>query len=112
MLSVFVQKLIKLFVFFVRVSSQLCLVIDLYDPSEVHKYICPMAFSLADDRVAAVRQASVHLVKILACFNLYCVYSVEKFWRVCRLCMYADKLSALPLSEHCVCSLSALNSSF
>ena len=46
----------------VHVNSQLCLLVDVYNPCDVETHILPMAFHLADDRVAQIRHVTLRLV--------------------------------------------------
>jgi len=49
------------------VCSQLCLLVDVYNAHDVETYILPMAFHLADDRVAHIRHVTLSLVRSLSC---------------------------------------------
>ena len=42
--------------------SQLCLLVDIYNARDVEEYILPMAFHLANDHVAQIRQITLRLV--------------------------------------------------
>jgi len=50
---------------FVLANSQLCMLVDVYDARDVETYILPMAFHLADDRVAQIRHLTLRLVRSL-----------------------------------------------
>jgi len=47
----------------VLLSSQLCLLVDVYDAHDVETYILPMAYHLADDHVAQIRHVTLRLVR-------------------------------------------------
>jgi len=52
-------------------SSQLSLMVDIYNAHDVETYILPIAFHLADDRVAQIRCVTLRLVS----FSSSCSYS-------------------------------------
>lgn len=55
------------------------LLCELYDPKQVLLYICPIAISLATDRVADVRTIAFKLVSMLG----YCVYFT--LFKMCKI---------------------------
>ena len=59
-------------------SSQLCLLVLIYNAHDVETYILPMAFHLANDRVAQIRHVTLRLV----IFVLTLVQNMPEWLRV------------------------------
>lgn len=73
---------------------------ELYEPKQVLLFICPIAISLATDRVADVRTIAFKLVSIVANKTSVKLLTNMYYFARCKLCQVKKLLSFASSTEH------------